>query len=307
MLYGGSARTMSKACSDSRRAKRMASPRCTVTRSLTPRAAILLSNALSDGGFSSTKVAEPAPRDKASRPSAPLPANRSRTRAPSRASPNMLIQASRTRSAVGRTRWSFGISNRRPPNCPATIRITECAVERNVRNAGQLGESFRTSRRASRSMVPHVWRKRAEPRLETAHAVPLVALDAKGRVDRFVAQPGHPVGPLKANGPQASGTVVQSSLEVSVAHHTAAGEAYPADSEHRARVALAARLEIAAEPLEIAGDLAQRDFQIDALLRTEIVGTERLAGHIAKPLAEGIELLPAYGEARRHVVSPVAL
>src|SRR6185312_9872255 len=211
MLYGGSARTMSKACSDSRRAKRMASPRCTVTRSLTPRAAILLSNALSDGGFSSTKVAEPAPRDKASRPSAPLPANRSSTRAPSRASPSMLIQASRTRSAVGRTRWSFGVSNRRPRYSPATILMP--------------GHPERSE--GAELCGGAVWRKSAEPRLETAHAVPIVAFDSKGHVDRFVTQPGHPVGPLKADGPQPRSTVVQSSLEVSVAHYTAAGEAYP--------------------------------------------------------------------------------
>src|SRR3954471_21607647 len=117
-------------------------------------------------------------------------------------------------------------------------------------------------------------RERAEPSLETAHAIPVIALDPKRRVDRSVSQPGHPVGPLKADGPQAGGAVIQSSLQVAVAYHTAAGEAYSAYSEHRARVTLAARLQITAEALEIMGDVAQRDFQIDALLRAEIVGTE---------------------------------
>ena len=52
-------------------------------------------------GALSTNVASAAPRDSASMPRAPEPANRSSTRAPSR-SPSTENSASRTRSAVGR-------------------------------------------------------------------------------------------------------------------------------------------------------------------------------------------------------------
>ena len=43
-----------------------------------------------------------APRDAASKPSAPVPANRSRQRRPSRSWPSQLNSVSRTRSGVGR-------------------------------------------------------------------------------------------------------------------------------------------------------------------------------------------------------------
>src|SRR5919107_1562532 len=62
------------------------------------------------------------PLDGASMPSAPEPANRSSTRAPGSAVPTMLIHASRTRSAVGRTASPAGALMVRPRQRPATIR-----------------------------------------------------------------------------------------------------------------------------------------------------------------------------------------
>ena len=53
------------------------------------------------GAACSTSTAEAAPRDTASIPSAPVPANRSRTLAPSTRSPSTPNSASLTRSLVG--------------------------------------------------------------------------------------------------------------------------------------------------------------------------------------------------------------
>jgi hypothetical protein len=73
----------------------------------------------------STKVTWAAPRDRASTPSAPLPANRSTTRAPTTAArlPRALNTASRTRSVVGRVRAPGGATSVRPRAVPATTRI----------------------------------------------------------------------------------------------------------------------------------------------------------------------------------------
>ncbi len=69
----------------------------------------------------STNVAVAAPRDSASSPSAPEPANRSSTRASCTKSPRIENSASRTRSEVGRVAVPYGEERRRPPQRPATI------------------------------------------------------------------------------------------------------------------------------------------------------------------------------------------
>src|SRR3954447_10725767 len=76
-------------------------------------------------GSESTKTAVLAPLDRASRPRAPEPAKRSRTRAWSR-SPRIEKSASRTRSEVGRVPRPRGALRRRPPRGPATI--LKCGV-----------------------------------------------------------------------------------------------------------------------------------------------------------------------------------
>ena len=70
----------------------------------------------------STKVTLSAPRESASSPSAPEPAKRSSTRAPS-TGPIRLNAASRTRSPVGRVARPFGAAIRVPRCVPAMIRI----------------------------------------------------------------------------------------------------------------------------------------------------------------------------------------
>src|SRR5687767_13670724 len=76
----------------------------------------------------STKVARAAPRDSASRPIAPEPANRSRTSMPS-TGPIRLKAASRTRSPVGRVSRPPGAKIRVPLREPAMIRIGEEPVD----------------------------------------------------------------------------------------------------------------------------------------------------------------------------------
>ena len=78
--------------------------------------------ALTAAGSESTRVARAAPRDSASMPRAPLPANRSTTDASS--SCCMLVRmentASRTRSLVGRVSLPDGALRERPLAAPAT-------------------------------------------------------------------------------------------------------------------------------------------------------------------------------------------
>src|SRR5271169_3688536 len=79
----------------------------------------------------SMNTAWAAPRDNASRPSAPVPANASSTAAPENGTPStaswpcdrMLNSASRARSLVGLTVEPDGASSRRPRCLPATIRM----------------------------------------------------------------------------------------------------------------------------------------------------------------------------------------
>ena len=89
------------------------------------------------GRSDSTRTAILAPRERASRPSAPVPANRSRTDASSVLPPRMLKIASRTRSAVGRTACPLGVRSRLPRHFPDTMRTRGYA--RAVR--GQAGSS----------------------------------------------------------------------------------------------------------------------------------------------------------------------
>ena len=72
----------------------------------------------------STKLTCAAPRDKASRPSAPLPAKRSRTRAPAIRGCSQLNRVSRTRSGVGRIVTPAGKRSRRPRCLPPMMRRT---------------------------------------------------------------------------------------------------------------------------------------------------------------------------------------
>ena len=79
-------------------------------------------NADASTGSDSTSVACAAPRDNASNPSAPLPANRSRTREPGSIGCNQLNRVSRTRSGVGRKPGRSSTGSRVPRHRPPMIR-----------------------------------------------------------------------------------------------------------------------------------------------------------------------------------------
>ncbi len=89
-----------------------------------------------------------APRDSASMPSAPVPANRSSTRSPS-SSPSIANSASLTRSEVGRVTLPAGARRRRPPRRPAITLMpaTVTAVRRESARAPRCRARARARRR----------------------------------------------------------------------------------------------------------------------------------------------------------------
>src|ERR1700722_12162008 len=112
------------------RGGRVASPAMIWALSSSSSAAILLRMAASAARSLSIKIAAAAPRDKASRPSARVPAKASRTLSSANGRPlaanspceRMLNSASRARSLVGRTASPGGATSRRPRCLPPTIR-----------------------------------------------------------------------------------------------------------------------------------------------------------------------------------------
>src|SRR5439155_22744130 len=100
-----------------------------------PGAATLRRSAASASRSRSMKAAALAPRDRASRPKAPVPAKPSSTGRSANGSPmaakgpceRMLKRASRARSLVGRTASPAGATRRRPRWLPPTMRIAPCA------------------------------------------------------------------------------------------------------------------------------------------------------------------------------------
>src|SRR6185503_14345987 len=79
----------------------------------------------------STKVTWAAPREMASIPTAPEPAQRSRNRTPAIRGAITLKRVSRRRSEVGRTSSEGGLLRFRPRNFPAMIRNTDSRFEQN--------------------------------------------------------------------------------------------------------------------------------------------------------------------------------
>ena len=100
-----------------------ARPRLTVQRSARPQTAALRRISAAARGSRSMKTTWAAPRLSASRPTAPVPAQPSSTRAPSTAGPRMPKRVSRRRSEVGRRPSQRGVNSRRPLRVPAMIRM----------------------------------------------------------------------------------------------------------------------------------------------------------------------------------------
>src|SRR5271163_452784 len=77
----------------------------------------------------SIATARAAPRDRASKDSAPLPANRSSVVRPVRSWPSQLNNVSRTRSGVGRSVGRLGNCSLRPRHWPPMMRIALAAMD----------------------------------------------------------------------------------------------------------------------------------------------------------------------------------
>lgn len=92
----------------------------------------------------STNVARLAPRESASMPTAPEPAQRSRKRASAMRGAMTLKSVSRSRSEVGRTSSDGGLFRFRPRYCPAMILKSKNCFEFRVSGTGfLLGPEFR--------------------------------------------------------------------------------------------------------------------------------------------------------------------
>src|SRR6266704_4735627 len=126
--YGGSTKTTSKRAR-APRANSNASPRTTV-RFAAPSLCAFSRSARSAAGCFSTMTTDAAPRESASKPSAPLPANRSRHAMPVSSRPSQLNSVSRTRSGVGLKSAASGNSMRRLRHRPPMIRTVLGLVRR---------------------------------------------------------------------------------------------------------------------------------------------------------------------------------
>src|SRR4029079_7576150 len=120
--YGGSRKTkLARAASSGFESNQCTtSPRTTRVRSFSARAFKVWRRIVGPRSWRSTKVTLAAPRQRASMPSAPEPANRSSTCASSTSGPTMLKIAALTRLCVGR--MPFGILSRLPRDSPPPTR-----------------------------------------------------------------------------------------------------------------------------------------------------------------------------------------
>src|SRR6267378_2302031 len=244
-----------------------------VTRSPTLRVVALSRIAASDDLLVSTKSTETAPRDSASNPRAPDPANRSSTRASGIDCCRILNHASFTRSPVGRTVRPAGALRRRPLNSPAMMRS-----------------------------------KTRDPRLNRGPTLPVVPLQPECHVE-WIRQPvlRYFIGPTEPDRRQQAGAIVQREPQVIRPDAPGADRARVAYAEHRRRIARPARLEVPNQAFQIAVHLGERQLEVHPLARRQVGGGEKLARHAEERNAKGIELVAPDGQARRHHVAAVFL
>ena len=105
--------------------QRLASARCSRMTPCAPSCWMLPCRPRAMAGFCSTMSTRAAPREAASKPRAPLPANRSMQRQPLRSCPSQLNRVSRTRSGVGRRPGASGTGSRRRFHWPPMMRMRE--------------------------------------------------------------------------------------------------------------------------------------------------------------------------------------
>src|SRR3989475_1119326 len=320
LAYGGSANATSYCPGWSSSANLRASTRCTAVRSSTLRSVML---ALSDDNASrwiSTKSALTAPRESASKPSAPEPANRSSTRAPRNGRWRMENHASRTRSPVGRTVSPAGVFKRRPLNSPAMIRTIPTPAPPRMRNSecGMRNVKVSVVQRAdfqgnSAFHIPHsalsnTGRHGRHPCLQRGPPLPLVALQPERDIQPL-REPlvGDRVCPLKRNRRERPRGVVQGEAQVVRPDAARAHRAGLPHAEDRGRIARTARLEVADQLLQLVAHETQRQLEVDPLGGHQVVGAQKLARDGEKRNTERVVALPADGEARRHGVTAVLL
>src|SRR5712692_4064991 len=243
------------------------------TRLVTFSVAALSRIAASEACFFSTKSTATAPRDNASKPSAPDPAKRSSTRAAGIDCCKMLNQASRTRSDVGLTLLVAGVLRRRPLNSPAIMRSK-------TRHSS-------LNRRAS---------------------LPIVSFKPERDIER-VRQPvlRHHIGPAESDRGQDARPVVQRKPQVIRPHAPRADRARIAHTEHRRRIPRPARLEMPNQLFQFSAHFGERQLEIDALARRQVLGGEKLARHAEECNAESVEPVAPDREAGRHRVAAVLL
>ena len=154
-LHGGDTNAIhgrSRGRSGIRRGQRSTSPAFTSQRSATPSSVADRRIMSAVGKCRSTNTAFAAPRLTASKPRAPVPANRSRARAPRTSVPMRSKSDSRTRSFMGRVRPSGLWASRRPRRWPPTIRGGLIASAGSPPAAADAGLGL-AGRRGGRGMV----------------------------------------------------------------------------------------------------------------------------------------------------------
>src|SRR5438874_15434 len=199
--------------------------------------------AASDILWFSTKSTATAPRDSASNPRAPDPANRSSTRASGIDCCRMLNQASRTRSDVGRTVRPLGTFRRRPLNSPATIRSTANA-KLGIRNAELQWKRYGANDFSLTFRIPNFafrisFRRRqtCDPSLNRRPSLPVIPLQPKGDVER-VREPvlRHRIRPAKADRRKQTRAVVEREPQVIRSDAARADRSRVPHAEHRRRI-----------------------------------------------------------------------
>jgi hypothetical protein len=108
-------------------AKKRRASVCSTCPPVAPHSASRARSSRAAAGSRSTKVTCPAPRESDSSPRAPLPAKRSRQRAPGSRGASQLNSVSRTRSGVGRISGDGGKRNFLPRHMPPMILSTRAS------------------------------------------------------------------------------------------------------------------------------------------------------------------------------------
>src|ERR671937_842057 len=185
----------------------------------------------------------------------------------------MLNHASRTRSLVGLVCRPAGVLRRRPLKSPAMMRSK-------TRHSG----------------------------LNRDAALPIVSLQSEGHIQRL-AQPflGDVIGPLETDRWKDGLPVVECKSKVVRPDTARADGACVAHPEHGSRIPRSAGLEMTQQPLEVRADFVQLDFEIDALLGSEIVGCQQLTRDTEKRETEPVEAIATDRKARGHRMATVLL